>query len=265
MELGEKLRNLRLELGMTQKQLCDGIVTRNMLSQIENGLARPSMKTLEALAARMNQNISFFLEETAVLSANTEIMADARRCMDSGDYAKAMNSLEGYKAPDPVYDREKTMMEQLCLLELARVAMKTGKRPYAQALLERLPAESPYCHRSIQRERQLLLAEITGELDEDALPSIDEELCLRSSAAFRRKDPERAAALLDACRNRAGDRWNYLRGRCYLAQKDYLSAKTCLLAAEKAFAEETVPLLETCFRELGDYRQAYAYACKQKK
>ena len=37
MELGEKLRQARLEAGLTQRQLCGDQITRNMLSLIENG------------------------------------------------------------------------------------------------------------------------------------------------------------------------------------------------------------------------------------
>ena len=35
MTLGEKIRQARLEAGLSQRQLCGGEVTRNMLSQIE--------------------------------------------------------------------------------------------------------------------------------------------------------------------------------------------------------------------------------------
>ena len=34
MDLGQKLKAARLELNLSQRQLCEGIVTRNMLSQI---------------------------------------------------------------------------------------------------------------------------------------------------------------------------------------------------------------------------------------
>ena len=50
MTLGEKLRRTRQERGLTQKQLAGERITRNMLSQIENDLAQPSMRTLEYLA-----------------------------------------------------------------------------------------------------------------------------------------------------------------------------------------------------------------------
>ena len=53
MELGQRLRQARQAAGLSQRQLCGDTITRNMLSQIENGTARPSMQTLEILAERL--------------------------------------------------------------------------------------------------------------------------------------------------------------------------------------------------------------------
>ena len=50
MDLGEKLKKVRLDAGLSQRQVCGERITRNMLSQIENGSARPSMDTLRYLA-----------------------------------------------------------------------------------------------------------------------------------------------------------------------------------------------------------------------
>ena len=79
MELGEKLRLTRLEAGLSQRALCGDEITRNMLSRIENGAARPSMKTLGCLAARLGKPVSYFLEEDTVCSPNQEIMAAVRQ------------------------------------------------------------------------------------------------------------------------------------------------------------------------------------------
>ena len=84
MELGEKIKQARLEAGLSQRQLCGDTVTRNMLSQIENGYARPSMDTLRIFAARLGKTLSYFLEEDAVLSPNQAVMARARAAYDSG-------------------------------------------------------------------------------------------------------------------------------------------------------------------------------------
>lgn len=41
MSLGERLRQARLEAGLSQRQLCGERITRNMLSQLESGAASP--------------------------------------------------------------------------------------------------------------------------------------------------------------------------------------------------------------------------------
>ena len=61
MEMGELLRQARLEAGLTQRELCGERITRNMLSQIENGAARPSMATLQYLADALGKPVSYFL------------------------------------------------------------------------------------------------------------------------------------------------------------------------------------------------------------
>ena len=45
MTLGQKLRQTRLSKGLSQSQVAGDCVTRNMLSQIENDLAAPSMSS----------------------------------------------------------------------------------------------------------------------------------------------------------------------------------------------------------------------------
>ena len=119
MELGEKLRLARLEAGLSQRALCGDEITRNMLSRIENGAARPSMKTLGCLAARLGKPVSYFLEEDTVCSPNQEIMTAVRQLFDGKDYAGAMRALAQYRAPDEIYDRERQLLEILVRLHLA--------------------------------------------------------------------------------------------------------------------------------------------------
>ena len=59
MELGEKLRLARQEAGLSQRQLCGDVITRNMLSQIENGSAKPSMETLRYSASADRSSAAF--------------------------------------------------------------------------------------------------------------------------------------------------------------------------------------------------------------
>ncbi|PEZ03601.1 transcriptional regulator [Bacillus sp. AFS018417] len=63
--LGEKIRTLRKEKKLTQSELAGTELTKSMLSQIENGKATPSMKTLHYLADKLGCDASFLLEEEA--------------------------------------------------------------------------------------------------------------------------------------------------------------------------------------------------------
>lgn len=266
MELGERLRQARLEAGLSQRALCGDVITRNMLSAIEHGAARPSMGTLQYLAARLGKPVSFFLEESAVVSPNRQTMAAARQHYDSGAFGAALQALEDYQSPDPVYDREEALLLALCRLAMAEQAIAQKRYRYAQTLLEQAESSCVYCQQALERRRLLLLGRIPGGPEVcSRLPGLDEELLLRAQEAIRLGKIPRAACLLEAMEERDSPRWLLLRGEVYLAGQDYPRAISCLSGAEDAFPEETVPKLEACYRELGDYKQAYLYACKQKR
>ena len=264
MELGEKLKQARLEAGLSQRQLCGEEITRNMLSLIENGAAKPSMKTLQYLAGRLGKSVSFFLEETAVLSPNQQVMASVRKFYDAGNFVQATEILDAYQAPDPVYDREKEILWILLRLELAKEAIRQQRFLYAAELLKQTPIESTYFTEELNRRKLLLLGSIPGQKVTDQLPSLDKELLLRASEALAAEDFSRALHLLEAMEHQDTPRWHLLRGRICLNQKQWKESVSHLQQAEAAFPKEVYPLLEACFRELGDFQKAYDYACRQR-
>ena len=221
MELGEKLLKARTAAGLSQRQLCGDVITRNMLSQIEHGTAKPSMETLRYLAARLDKPISYFLEE----------------------------------------ELDTAPLEALERLRKAEDILAQGKHRYAAQLLEAVETEIP----ELNRTKQLLLAKIPGMDPEkicEALPSVDGELFLRARAAFSRNDLERCVHLLESMEDTAGEDWNLLMGRVCFARNNSRTAIVYLLRAGET--KEVYGLLETCYRNLEDYKQAYFYAVKQK-
>jgi transcriptional regulator with XRE-family HTH domain len=223
MELGEKIRTVRLEMGLSQRQLCGEEITRNMLSLIEHGSARPSMKTLTLLAQRLGKPVSYFLDA------------------DAPDFSSLTASGEA--------------------LHQARKALAEGKDVYGAQLLSQVTAPL------LRREALLLGARIPGSnLAEicKKLPSLDEELLLRAEAALDSGLPERCEALLKAAEDWTSPRWSFLNGRLHISRAEWAKAAACLITAEENYPE-AIPLLEACYRELGDYKRAYAYACKQKR
>ena len=263
MELGKRLKEARLALGLSQRQLCGDEITRNMLSQIENGSARPSVDTLRYLAARLGKSVSFFLEEVTVTSPNQTLMAAAREACRAGNWHQVLAELDHYRGRDPLFDEEAALLRYLALLGLAEAALEDGRKPYAAALLEQAgELEGMYLTAELDRRRELLLAKATGRFEN--LPSIDDELLLRAKGAWLAGDYRRYAALLDSAADQSYPEWNLLRGRVCTAEGDYPAAVKYLHAAEAQYPAETAPLLETCYREQEDFKMAYFYACKQR-
>lgn len=265
MELGEKLKQARLEAGLSQRQLCGGEITRNMLSLIEHGSAKPSMKTLQYLAGRLGKNVSYFLEEAVVDSPNQGLMEAARKNFDAGDFGAAAEQLALYQGPDGIYDREKKLLWVLCHLALAEAAIEQRRDKYALELLERADIPTEYCREALTRRRLLLRGRIRGQQVSHQLPSLDEELLLRAEEALKQHEVIRALHLLEAMESRDTAKWHLLRGECALAREEYREAAEFFHGAEEAYPKESAAMLEVCYRELQDYRRAYEYACKQRE
>lgn len=260
MELGQRIKQARLDAGLSQRQLCGEKLTRNMLSLIENGSARPSMDTLRYFARRLGKPLAWFLEEQAVLSPNQEQMAAARACWAAGDGEGVLAALEAYQSPDVTFDGERGLLGYLATLSLARQALEDGRLPYAKHLLAKAEEwESPYITPAQARERQLLLAEVGEENQLDG-----DDILLVRAAQVLKADPKRCLEILQAARDRNAARWLWLAGQAKTALAQYADAACCLGAVESQYPE-AVGLLEICYRELGDFQKAYEYACKGRK
>lgn len=262
MELGQRLRQLRMEQGLSQRQLCGDVITRNMLSQIENGAARPSMDTLSYLADRLGKPISFFLEEEGAQIPNLAVMERSRNLFVQKDWSRLLSQLQQYREKDGQFDEERWFLQALCLIELAE---ETEDKVYAQQLLQEAAEagkRTPYYTEELERRRLLQLAEVSSQ---SALPCDDRALLLRAEKMLQEGKPELAAALLDSCDGHISERWNCLRGEAAYQAGRYAEAVSYFLQSEKAYPDQCYQRLEECYRALDDYKIAYEYACKRRE
>ena len=63
MTIGQKIKTARLAKSMTQSDLVQNKITRNMLSSIERDKAKPSLETISYIAERLELPIAYFLTE----------------------------------------------------------------------------------------------------------------------------------------------------------------------------------------------------------
>lgn len=219
------MRQARLEAGLSQRELCAGVITRNMLSQIEHGTAKPSMSTLGSLAERLNKPVSWFLDAQS--------------------------------------EAQSSLIETHSLLQKAREAVNDGREIYAAELLEKVTAADPDIRRRKLLLLAEVPGSDPVQICRE-LPSMDEELRLRAKAALMQGMLERCRQLLEAAEDQENPDWNMLRGEAHLRQQAYAEAAVCFHRAEERYPLETARVLEQCYREMGDYQRAYVYACKQK-
>lgn len=263
MELGQRLRQARLDAGLSQRQLCADLITRNMLSQIENGSARPSMDTLRQLAARLGKSVGYFLEDDAIVSSNAQLMEQLR----SAPAVQVPELLKQYRSPDPVFDRERYLLEALCCMTLAEQAMADNRQGLAASWLRRAAQAgemTPYYTPELE-QRRILLCHRAG-MDSAAslsalLPDQTDMLLLLAEGALEEGLCDRAQGLLAAA---AIDdrRWHSLQAALFFAQGQYAQAAEhylCCEPTQKVYAQ-----LEECYKQLRDFEKAYYYACKQR-
>jgi len=263
MDLGQKLKQARLEAGLSQRQLCADTITRNMLSQIENGSAKPSLATLQALCSRLGKPVSYFWEDAP--SENLGLLKQAAAAPPE----QALSLLQGYLSPDPMLDEGYHLLLTRCCLSLAREALAEKRTVYARSLIQRAEAacEGAGDWGDMFRRQLTLLQYQAGMAAPSslaaALPDNTEEMELRAKAALEQQNPQKCLSYLVAS-GRKSREGILLRGEALMQCGDYQNAADCFNTLESSIPHQVYARLEICYREMGDFQKAYEYACKQR-
>src|SRR3990172_5051558 len=61
--LGERVRTARRELGLSQAQLAGQELTKGFISQLESGIVRPSIRSLQVIASRLGKPLDYFIAD----------------------------------------------------------------------------------------------------------------------------------------------------------------------------------------------------------
>lgn len=66
MDIGQKIKDMRLKMGLTQEELAErSSVTKGFISQLERDTTSPSVDTLGHIVRALGTNLAAFFEETA--------------------------------------------------------------------------------------------------------------------------------------------------------------------------------------------------------
>ena len=230
--MGSRIKEARLEAGLSQRQLCGEHMTRNMLSQIESGSANPSMKTLQYLAQQLGKPVSFFLEEQAA-SPNQQCITEAKTAFALSELENMRRALDTFTEPDDLLREERQLLEFYWHFRRGQQALAEGMKPYGVKLLYRaLEMDGLYITSDLRYRCRVLL----GMAGEKILVEADEEAIL--ARAMQCSDPKRRLMILGSAEDQTSHTWHQLQADTLFEEKRY--------------------------RELGDFKQAYEYACKQR-
>ena len=244
MELGERIKAARLEMGLSQRQLCGEFMTRNMLSMLENGAAKPSVETLRYLAEKLHRPMAYFLEEVDDLAAAREAFALA-------DWAGLREALDQAGSPS----EEGALLEFYRLLHQGAEALEQEKLPYACTLLERaLEMQGIYITKPLRQRARVLLTLAGGKGNPD-----NEDTALLA-LAMEAAEPRRQAEILAAAADREDPRWSWAMARAQMGLGEFAAALALLEKCPES--REIWAAREICCRETGDFKGAYEAACK---
>ncbi|KUO94916.1 helix-turn-helix domain-containing protein [Ferroacidibacillus organovorans] len=205
--LGHKLRQLRKETGLSQRQVADAVgVTRGYISQVENGITTPSLETLTLISSSLNRPLEYFLSSESMWGTIKLLITNSSDFLEIQDYAKshvhareAVRLSLSYGVPD---------LELEARLILAK-CLKTMNRLYD--CLDVLEPGLKYVHSSIERDTVIeyfMVVADTMLLMEQFTNSIyyyEKIIALSSGSKRLGQCHARASLYLGSCQYRQGD------------------------------------------------------------
>ncbi len=118
MNLGEKIKQMRNQKGLTQRELADRCeLTKGYISQLENDLNSPSIATLTDILAALGSNLAEFFQE----EAEEKIVYSKNEFIEKNEDGVLWNWL--------IPNAQKNMLEPV-LIELSEGSATVGDIPH---------------------------------------------------------------------------------------------------------------------------------------
>ena len=287
MNIGERIRELRISKLMTQADLAGDRITRNMLSCIENGSANPSLSTIIYIAGRLGVPAGFLLAEQGDEMAYRKMsnLSNIKKAYTTGD-VQSCRSLCLSGCPEP--DDEISLLLANCDAEIAAEEFWSGRlrsscRFFDEALsyaektiysTDAIEAEIRVYFRFMERISHTLYSDL---LDEGKALSVKSNSIisqyLDALDALDNGDVTVAEALINQLAQSGSNSFfeAHLQSKLLIVHKNY---KQAYRALQQLLQDSGTPLnkielytvlgdLEICCREDEDYKNAYRYASEK--
>lgn len=265
---------------MTQAALCGDYMTRNMLSQIENDLASPSLQTVCFLAKQLSVPIGYLLDEDAdaLVYRKAGLIEQIRAHYASGRWQDCIDTCKQLSD----FDDELALLLADCYLQEGLETYRKGYLESARNLLDtclRFTARTCYPKRAIEEKASTLLTIIDCAKEHKGS---DPNLCIADDHVgfgeeylyntllllIDRGKHEPAAQLFDSVRLISPLYRKHINARLAQAAYNYQRAAALLREVLEEATPEADALfllriytdLENCSKSMSDYEGAYRAA-----
>ncbi len=289
MDIGKRIKEIRVGKLMTQSQLAGDEITRNMLSRIENGAALPSLGTIMYLAKRLGVPAGVLLSDDDG-EYNFKRSSLIKKIKDSYSEKKYELCFDMCVESSSEEDDEICYIAANCLIRLAEEDLLLGHLYSARSLLNDVIAyteKTVYETSAIMAQANVMLgflSDISPMLD---LGDIYMSIPLRRLRMMASASPFcryiNALSDIDSekfeCANiyideehESSDKYSelyckHIEAKLKMHKGEYAAAREILMSILD-FDGMTLKLLiylvsldlEICCREIGDYKSAYEFS-----
>ncbi len=283
MDIGKKIKKMRTEKLMTQSELSGDTITRNMLSQIENGAAQPSLSTVFYLAKRLGVPAGYLLSE-----GEEEFVYNKTRVMKNIKRAYLDRNFEWCRemciSSFDEYDDELELILTDCCIGEAEYLIRNGKLYHAREILDEalLHMGNTIYSTVTQKNRVYVMFHLlksisptldSNEIDTDIASEIldpalfGDPFCRYISVFFSSNKAEIALNNVTELSDHDKLYYEHIKASMAMQKGDYKKSITIL---KTIMDGETVPErlllficcgdMEKCCKEMEDYKGAYEFS-----
>ena len=287
MNIGQKIKMIRTEKLMTQNELSGGVITRNMLSQIENGIANPSLSTVQYIADRLGVPAGYLLSDGAeeFVYNKTRVMKNIKRAYSGKNFELCREMC--LSSFDDLDDELELILTDCCVGASVEYVKEGKLRLACEMLDEAIRHSKKTIYSTVTQLNRAylmfyLLKKISPSLDSDEIDTeISEDLlhhalfgdvfCKYVTVIFGNDEVKDIDELMFNSSEELSDEDKlyiaHMRARIYMQNKEY---KRACVTLRSIMDGETVPQrlllyiccadIEMCYKELEDYKGAYEFA-----
>ena len=289
--LGKRIRDARKSLNMTQKDLAGNFITRNMLSQIENDQASPSLKTMEYIASKLDRPLGYFMDEEQQQEPSPKreehifaVLGD----YNEERYSSVITKIEGMLEEKPILNQNQLLREVLmnAYFKYGRQCRLMGQFDAGIRSLEKLcqyksslvfdnmhlyygalmELSEMYILNNNHEKGEALLKEAESLLERQRQSKEVQELLGGLYDTDPQKIIDRAGRIhIQALDPYQKAKYYYILATAQKSQKDFRTAlknyqmvvKTVTDRKYAVLLKLTLEAMSDCFAQIGDYKNAY--------